>query len=208
MARLVGGAKVAREPVSQRLVGRRSRFWPAFDRRASFRLKAAAALRFPELGRPRIALSVLVDKSRPDDRVLAAQVVADLDRVGFAVTIDAQSAQEYERRWVRRSYDLAIWRYVPSSGVIRVAFGGIFSLSGHEKDARRCVVGRSGGRGLRRCVRKLAHVPLVPLVHVGTRLHFDGRLGGISADPLGRLRLSETFWLRAAIGSVHRLGAH
>jgi MarR-like DNA-binding transcriptional regulator SgrR of sgrS sRNA len=194
LARLVGG-QVARGPLSARLWRYRRPRGSGFDRRIAARYKRLAAKRFAELASPRVQLSLLVDKSRPDDRKLAGQIVADLDRVGFAVTIDARQPVLFQQLVESGSYTLALRRHAPQSADRRLALASALALAGEATQARRCALGRCAVRVARRYGSRL---PAIPLVHATLRIHFDARLGGLAVDPAGRLRFASVFWLRGA----------
>lgn len=198
LARLIGTAsQPALGPVSRSLLRYRRPARGPFDRGAAARLKRAAAARHPELGSGRTRLSLLVDATASDDRVVAGQLVADLDRIGFAVTIDARPAAEFQRLVDAGSFDLALLRQTPQLGDGRLTLAGAFSLAGESSEAARCITRGCGAREARRFVARL---PLLPLVHAATRIHYDARLAGLEIDPSGRLLLSRLFWLRGSRG--------
>ncbi|PIE18530.1 MAG: hypothetical protein CSA65_04390 [Proteobacteria bacterium] len=197
LARLVSGT-VARGPLSARLWRYRRPRGSGFDRGQAARYKRLAAKRFAQLARSRVQLTLLVDKSRPDDRKLAGQIVADLDRVGFAVTIDAREPAVYQQLLGSGSYSLALRRHGSQSSDPRLALASAFALAGEGRAARRCAIGGCGLRDVRRYALKL---PAIPLVHANLKIHYDARLGGLKVDRAGRLRFASVFWLRGARGS-------
>ena len=60
-----------------------------------------------------LALTLLVDRSRPDQRPLAERILIELGKVGVNVTIDATDARSYAEHLVARDYQLALGELAP-----------------------------------------------------------------------------------------------
>ena len=200
LARLMGGGKrqAARGPVCQALMGK-SRRGPGFNRTAARKLLARAAARLPELARAmaggaRPRLELLVDGSRPGDRALAGQIVADLDGVGISARIEVRMAAEYQARLQSGRYELLVGRLIPQVPLGAAVLAASFAAGGKEREARACLARRPCGRLV--AARFMKDLPLLPLLHLSTRIHHDARLGGLQADSLGRVRYSDMYWVR------------
>lgn len=119
-----GRSEVAAGPVPRGLLDDRSKP-PRHDREEASRLLNRLARRNPELrehaASGRVKLALLIDASRLDDRNVAGALVADLDRVGLSITIDARPAAEYERLLAARRHGLALLRRPIQTPLPRVA---------------------------------------------------------------------------------------
>jgi MarR-like DNA-binding transcriptional regulator SgrR of sgrS sRNA len=195
-----GNNEVAHSPVCRRLMP--SKPQPpriSFDRKRANRLLAQLKDQLRELRRDvvsgRLKLNLLVDSSRPEAGMVANQLVADLDRIGIAVTIDAQPAKRYESSLRNGSYQLALaWHPVQ---VPRkwdgVTLAGVLAEAGQRRGAQRCMVKRSCNAGMAK--RLMKRLPLLPLVFVSARVAYDAGL----AQPrvtAGRIAYEELYWLR------------
>ena len=198
LARLVGGGKapLAHSPVSPRLMGRSPRA-VAFSRGAARRLLQRAAARFPALrgalGGGRVKVSLLVDASRFSDRILAGQLVADLDRIGVACTVESLPAVDYRSRLVSGRYDLVLGHQALQVPLGSVALAGVLALAGDPGGARACMSGYCGSRAAARFMKRL---PLIPLLHATVTVHHNTRLGGVRTGSTGRVLYEGLFWRR------------
>ena len=198
LARLVGGgrAPLARGPVSRRLLRRLPRA-VAFNRGAARRLLHRAAARYPSLrgalASGRVKVSLLVDASRFGDRILAGQIVADLDRVGVACAIEALPAKDYSSRLASGRFDLVLGHQALQVPLASVALAGVLALAGDAAGARACMATRRCGT--RSAARFMKRLPLIPLLHATVRVHHNTRLGGVGFDGTGRV-LYEGIYLR------------
>lgn len=203
LARLTGGGKqaVARGPVCPGLMGKRtSRGRPLpYSRDAAKRLLQRAAARLPELARATAAgaqprLELLVDASRPEDRALAGQIVAALDRVGLSVHIETRMAAEYQARLQSGKYELLLGRLIPQPPLAAAILSGALVLGGDAEGARRCLDRRPCGR--RAEAKFLKALPLLPLLHTATTVHHDAQLGGLRGDAMGLINYADVYWIR------------
>jgi ABC-type transport system substrate-binding protein len=195
-----GSNEVARSPVCRRLMPTKTQ--PpriSFDRKRANRLLAQLAGQSRELRRDaasgRLKLNLLVDASRPEAGMVANQLVADLDRIGIAVTIDAQPAKRYESSLRKGSYQLALaWHpvQVPKKWD-GVTLAGVLAEAGQRGVARRCMVRHSCNAGVAR--RLMKQLPLLPLVFVSARVAYDAGLAQPQVKA-GRIAYEELHWLR------------
>ena len=138
-------------------------------------------------------LSLLVDASRLDDRVLAGQLVADLDRVGLSAKVETLAATRFRERVDTGRADLALVRFVAPVPLARYALARAHARAGQHKRAAECLAGTRSCDSWRDLAGRL---DLVPLVHVGIRLHYDARLGGLQLTPGGAIPWADVYWRR------------
>ena len=199
LARLVGGGRSlpAEGPVDGGPLA--DRWTPhGFDRGVARRLLVAAAAGHAELqslgqgGRARVTL--LVDGSRAADRAVATQLVADLDQVGLAVTVESAAASDYAARLARGAFHLALARVVPQLPEPAIALASVFAAAGEGAAARRCVAhGACAASDLARLRRKLS---VIPLLRTTVRLDVDARLGGFRRLGAAAVPYADLYWLR------------
>jgi hypothetical protein len=146
-------------------------------------------------GREQIRLSLLVDASRADDRNIAGQLVADLDRIGVAAAVEARPAGEYQARLRGGRYELALGRLTVQVPLGAVMLAAALDAAGFRSAALRCLAARRCDHAeARRFAKKL---PFVPLVHPAMRIHHDPRLEGVVPDLYsGRLPYADMSWKR------------
>lgn len=196
----IGRVEIADGPVASRL----ARTVPAriaFDRAVANRILARLAGQHESLrkdaGSGRLRLSLLVDQSRFEDPVVAGQLVADLDRIGIAATLEVNPAAEYQARLEAGRYDLVLARLPVQAPIGVVALAGALAAGGERAAAARCLTAGctpgAAGREVQGFVRRL---PFVPLVHVGTRIFHDARLALLRLTPLGLLDYANVCWAR------------
>ncbi|MBW2735266.1 MAG: hypothetical protein JRH20_23020 [Deltaproteobacteria bacterium] len=166
-----------------------------FDRALAARLRRVLARRFSQLKEPHVDVSLLVDRSRPADGALVAQLVADLDRVGLTLQVERVSARLYAQRVARRDYDLALLQHAPQLAEVHIALAGVLALGKMLKAAVECAAARCD---LDQGAQRVGRLALIPLVHMGRRVHYDARVAGLRARSSGRLSYADVFWLRSA----------
>lgn len=202
LARLVGTAQAAEAhgPVLRRLLRKPPRA-VAFNRAAAYRLLRKAAQRhagMKDLLQPtgKLRLSLMIDGSRSEDRVLAGQVVADLDRVGITAGIDVQPADQYQARLESGRYDLVLGRQAIQAPRTSAALAGALMAAGVPDRARRCLAqSRWVARESAWFVKQL---PYLPLIHAAHRLHHDARLGGVKPTAIGLISFGDIYWQRGS----------
>lgn len=192
-----GESAVAHSPVSPRLL--RGRFRPVgFDRRAANRALARLVARNDALhgdaSSGRLKLALILDASRLEDRIVANQIVADLDRIGISITVDPLPARQYGERLRSGRFELAICRPAVQLPLGSVGLATALAAAGERRAALRCL--RSGRCGARRARRFMKQLPMIPLVHAGIRLHHDARVGAVQLSAVGRLPFADLYWLR------------
>ncbi len=196
----VGRVEVADSPVPSRL----ARPLPArvsFDRATANRLLARAAAQHEALRRDaaggRLRLSLLYDRSRFEDAVVAGQLVADLDRIGIAATLEGTPAAEYQARLAEGRFELVLGRLPLQVPVGSAALASALAAGGDRVGAARCLTaGCAAGAGGREVQAFLRRLPFVPLVHVGARVFYDARLTLLRLTPLGLLGYANVSWAR------------
>jgi ABC-type transport system substrate-binding protein len=199
----VGRAEIADSPVPTALL----RATPpriTFDRAAAIRLLARVAASHPGMrtdpgladGRGRTRLSLLVDASRFEDAVVAGQIVADLDRLGLAASLEARPAADYEKRLEAGAYDLVLRRLSAPTPLTAAVLAGALSSAGERRVAERCL--STGRCGLREAASFMKWLPFVPLVHASRRVFYDARLGQVHLARQGFLRYADLYWTRGS----------
>jgi len=193
-----GQHEVAASPVCRRLLKTRLST-VAFDRSEANRLLGQLTSRYPRLtsdaASGRLRLSLLVDESRVEDRIVAGQLVADLDRIGIAVTIDAQPATLYDQRLRAGRYDLALARVMPQVPRGATALAGVLAAAGQRDAAKSCASSRRCGD--RQARKLMLDLPLVPLVHTSARVAYDARLGQLRLEGGGLVRYADIYLRKA-----------
>jgi hypothetical protein len=144
----------------------------------------------------KLKLSLLVDASRFEDAAVAGQLVADLDRIGIATTIDAQPAHVYQARLDSGQFKLALCRQALQLPDLKVALAGALLAAGRPDLAKACLSQRRCVRAKTRLFNKL--LPALPLVHTSTRIFHDSRLGGLRISRIGRISYADVFRVRGA----------
>ncbi len=192
----LGRSEIADSPVCARLLrGGPPRV--AFDRAAANRLLARVAAAQPAMRSDasggRLKLSLLVDASRFDDSVAAGQLVADLDRLGIAATIEARPGAEYQARLDEGRFELALGRQPVQVPLGPVALGAALAAAGDRAGAARCLAGSCGAKEAAAFMKRL---PLIPLVHTGPRVFHDARLGWLRLSAAGLISYADLHWVR------------
>jgi peptide/nickel transport system substrate-binding protein len=196
----LGRVEIADGPVAARL----ARTVPAriaFDRAIANRLLARVATQHEAMrrdaGSGRLRLSLLYDRSRFEDAVVAGQLVADLDRIGIAAALEAKPAVEYQRCLEEGRYELVLARLPIQAPVASAALAAALAAGGDRKGAARCLIAScASGAGAREVIGFVKRLPFVPLVHVGTRVFHDARLAALRLTPLGLLGYAGVSWAR------------
>jgi peptide/nickel transport system substrate-binding protein len=193
----IGRAEVADSPVCARLLRGAPRA-VAFDRPAASRLlgKLAgqhATMRADSAG-GRLKLSLLVDASRFEDPLVAGQIIADLDRLALAATIEARPAAEYQARLEDGRYELVLGRQPLQAALAPVAMAGALAGAGERQAAQRCLA--APGCGAKEAAQFMKRLPFIPLVHVSSRVFYDARLAAPRLTPLGLVGYADLFWTR------------
>jgi MarR-like DNA-binding transcriptional regulator SgrR of sgrS sRNA len=182
-----------REFVRQRLI------LPPFDRVAAKRYLVRAASRSTTLQtglrRSHVALRLLIDNSRTDDRAIAGQLVSDLDRIGVTLSLESVTPVQFEERLRRRTFDLALLALLPQVAQESSIIAGAFARVGAEPSARSCVrAPRCTVASTQMTFQRT--VPFIPLLHYGARIHHDSRLSPLRLTPVGLFDLADVAWRR------------
>jgi MarR-like DNA-binding transcriptional regulator SgrR of sgrS sRNA len=192
-----GRADIAVGPVPAQLLRPSGRGVP-FDRAAAMRQLARLALQHPALRADsaggRLKLSLLVDATRLEDAVAAGQLVADLDRLGIAASLESRPADEYRARLEEGRYDLVLARQAVQVPLGPVLLAGALALGGERAAAQRCLA--TGPCGAREAAQFMKRLPLIPLVHTARRAFHDARLAEVRLGPRGLVPYADLYWAR------------
>jgi peptide/nickel transport system substrate-binding protein len=193
-----GHAEIAEGPVPARLLKPQGRTTLPFDRAAATRLLTRLAAQHPAMRADsaggRLKLSLLVDASRFEDTVVAGQLVADLDRVGIAASLEPRQAAEYQARLEDGRYELVLARQAVQVPLGPVMLAGALALGGDRAGAARCLAG--GACGAREAAQFMKRLPLIPLVHTARRAFYDARLGQLRLGAQGLIPYADLYWTR------------
>jgi hypothetical protein len=146
--------------------------------------------RYKSLKANSLLLDIIVNKSRPDDAIVAGRVAAALFAVGIKGRLVSLSASSFDSRVASGQCDLYIGQLATPAAfpadTLRTAFvaGGSSGLL--SKMAKK---GRTGME------REFAvHLPLIPLFHRGLRVDYRSDLLSLQFDSSARLRYEDLFF--------------
>jgi|GEM_PF-3336906 len=133
-------------------------------------------------------LTILVDRSRVDERAVADRLLYELDRLGMEASIDAADPAMVEARRRRGDFQLLLTTVappVPDAGLQELAALAVIDPAAARKTLARAVatVGVSSPR-------------LIPLYHRSGRVQISAELRGMVVDATGRALFEDLFWLR------------
>ena len=147
------------------------------------------ARRHSELESGSLLLEIIVNKSRPDDAIIAGRVAAALFAIGIRTRLVSLQANAFARRVHSGQCDLYIGQLATHRGfaadTLREAFvvGGFGKLLAPLSDESKTGMERQFA----------AHLPLIPLFHRGLRVHYRSDLHAIEFDGDSRLRYEDLF---------------
>jgi len=190
----VAPTRPAHGPVPPVFLGRRARrrarraapYSPARARRLLLAAATNPVVASRRDSSGRLALNLLVDRSRHRDLDAARKIMADLAAVSIRVTITPLGATRFAAHRRAGQFDLALTRY--TSPVLRARYHLAASLAaaGRRSEARRLV--RASRSRLTRRIRAFMHdLPLIPLFHVGIRADVSGSIFYLRKGPWGLL---------------------
>ncbi|HZS39081.1 MAG TPA: ABC transporter substrate-binding protein [Polyangia bacterium] len=134
-------------------------------------------------------VSLVVDKSRLEDRAVADRILADLARVGIEVAIDLADAASYQQRLQSGRYELLLGASAPPA-----PDGGLAELAlvavADPAIARAALLRAPAAIGAQAAPR------VVPLYHRAPRLHHAAELRGLAVDGAGRASWADAHWRR------------
>ncbi len=141
-----------------------------------------------------LLLDIIVNKSRPDDAIVAGRVAAALFAVGIQSRLVSLSASAFTSRVASGQCDLYIGQLLTPASIpsdtLRTAFvagGSGAALSALAKKGRTAME------------REFANqLPLIPLFHRGLRIDSRSDLLSIQFDGSGRLRYEDLFFFGKA----------
>lgn len=137
-----------------------------------------------------LLLEIIVNKSRPDDVVIAGRVAAALFAIGIETRLVTLRANAFARRVRNGQCDLYIGQLATDTSfaadTLRTAFvvGGFATLL--------APLSAQSKSGMER--EFASHLPLVPLFHRGLRVHHRSDLHAIEFDESSRLRYEDLFF--------------
>ncbi len=156
---------------------------------------ARAAAAVPALAADRratVALEVLIDASRPDDREVAERVVRALDKLGLRGSITALAAPELARRVAAGTCDLYVGQLAAPVASPGLLFAQAYAAAGDRDVADKLVAG--GAVDLTRARAAFAtRLPILPLFHRAVRIHHRRDLRGSWFDGASRLGAADLF---------------
>ena len=138
------------------------------------------------------SLEVLVDESRPEDRLVAEKVVAALFGLGLKAHIAEAPAAELARRARRGECALYIGQLAAPLPHAHVQLAAALAAGDRQREAARLVSGAIGADAA--LARFDAELPIVPLFHRATRAHYRADVYGLAFDPAGRLLHADLFF--------------
>lgn len=136
-------------------------------------------------------LSLAVDASRLDDRVIAEKVIAALYRVGIDVHLDVLGASEFRKKVAAREADLFVGQMVPLTPLALDAYAAAFLAGNDPGLARRKAKGPVDLETASALFESV--MPIVPLVLRAPRVHHQRALRGLAFDGLGLPTLADGF---------------
>jgi peptide/nickel transport system substrate-binding protein len=157
---------------------------PAWEPRTPAEVAAARTL----LAHRALKLSLLVDRSRPDERPIAERILVELSRLGVALTLDAVDAATYRKRLATRDYDLALGVVAPPAPDAGLAALALLAVA--DPAAARAALARAPAQPDPSLLRDAR---VVPLYHRATRLLHTPELHGLRFDFAGRPSLADTW---------------
>jgi ABC-type transport system substrate-binding protein len=161
----------------------------ALWRRAANQSPALGALMRDD-GAP--SLEVLVDASRPEDRLVAEKVVAALFGLGLRAHVAEAPAAELARRARRGECTLYIGQLAAPLPSAKLQLAAALAAGRRASDAARVVRGALDAEGA--LARFDAQLPIVPLFHRAQRVHHRADLYGLSFDRAGRAQYADLFF--------------
>lgn len=145
---------------------------------------ARARRRVRELRGP-LELEVLIDRTRPDDRVVAEKVVAALYRVNVRARITAVPARSFADRVTRGACDLYVGHLATTVADPALATAAAFAVGRDDWTQRMLAKARLRADGARAWF--VQRLPVVPLFHRAVRAHYRQNLRGVHFDSAARL---------------------
>jgi hypothetical protein len=176
--------RLLREPSrAATTVGPSGPVWPP---RSASEIAAARTL----VQRRALKLGLLVDRSRPDDRLVAERVLVELARVGVTLSLDVVDAATFKKRLATRSYDLAIGVLAPPASDAGLAALALLALV--DAPAARAALARGPAQADPALLREAR---VVPLFYRAARLIHAPGLRGLTVDATGLPTIADT-WRR------------
>jgi hypothetical protein len=138
------------------------------------------------------SLEVLVDASRPEDRLVAEKVVAALFGRGLRAHVAEAPAAELARRARRGECTLYIGQLAAPLPSAEIQLAAALAAGRRTGDAARLLSGALDTEAA--LARFDAHLPIVPLFHRALRVHHRADVYGLSFDRAGRARYADLYF--------------
>ena len=148
--------------------------------------KTALERRFPN----RLKLTLLVDRSRFDDRALADRLLAELSRLGIDLTIESTGAASYQRRLAEQKYELALGVAAPPAP--NAGLAELELLAAVDPAAARATLAHAPATG----VPESSLARVISLYQRGARVHHAPELRGLALDWAGRISWPDVHFRR------------
>jgi hypothetical protein len=149
-----------------------------------------AASRAAELRSSSLALEILVEETRPDDRDIAERVGLALDRLGIAWTITAVTAEGMRTRVARGDCDLWIGQLDEPVASPAIWWAAAFAAGNDDSE----LLSLEQGADPSVLAKQFAdREPIVPLLFRSVRLWHRTDLKGLELDALGRPCFADAF---------------
>jgi peptide/nickel transport system substrate-binding protein len=143
-----------------------------------------------------LALAILVDQTRPDDREIALRVSRGLDRLGIGFTIESVAAEVLRDRVQRGDCDLWIGQLAAPVGIAAAWWGAAFAAGNDDWAARQLAGGAiDPAAAAAELTRRL---PIVPLMFRSLAIWHRNEVHGLGFDASGRPGLAELYWFPRA----------
>jgi MarR-like DNA-binding transcriptional regulator SgrR of sgrS sRNA len=136
-----------------------------------------------------LSLEIIVNKSRPDDSVIAGRVAAALFAIGIKTRLVSLHANAFARRVKTGQCDLYIGQLATRSDFAADTLRTAFVVGGFEKLLGK--FGKESRGGMERQFNE--HLPLIPLFHRGLRVHHRSDLQEVAFDDNSRLLFEDLF---------------
>jgi ABC-type transport system substrate-binding protein len=142
-----------------------------------------------------LALSILVDQTRPDDREIALRVSRGLHKLEIGSTIEAVPAAVLRDRVARGDCDLWIGQISAPVGIAAVWWGAAFA-AGNNDWARRQL--QAGAIDPAAAAAEFSRaLPIVPLMFRSLLIWHRNEVHGLGFDASGRPALADLYWFKA-----------
>jgi len=149
----------------------------------------AATKRFPDLAKQR--LEILVEDSRPDDRVIAERVANTLEGLGIVTAITAVSAPTLRDRVAKGTCDLWIGQLASPITSATVWWGAAFAAGNDSWPVKPLANGFLDPQTTAQAFAD--HVPIIPIMFRSLQIWHRSDVRGLGFDASARLGFADAF---------------